>query len=68
MAKTNRARGFEAAMRPQMEAIRGVHATIAERRNTFSHRHGVQLLADQVDALATAMEELLDATAAALDA
>lgn len=67
MAQTNPARRFVAEMKPQMEAIRNVRSLLHERRSDFSALHGVQLLAEQVDLLAVALQELLDATADALD-
>lgn len=67
MAETHAARNFEDAMRPQMQAIRGVRDALHEKRNDFSIRHGVQLLADEVDKLATVLEEFVQATAEALD-
>ena len=67
MAPTNAVRNFEDAMRPQMQAIRGVRDALHDKRNDFSIRHGVQSLGDEVLRLATALEELVESTAKALE-
>jgi hypothetical protein len=65
--KTNAARDFVETMRPQMQAIRQVEQDLKQKRAPFSDLHGVQILADQVATVATAVEELIDAVAEALD-
>jgi hypothetical protein len=67
MPSSNRAEQFERAMKPQMQAIRGVREALQAKQNDFSKLYGVDSLAEEVDKLAVAFEELVDATAEALD-